>query len=177
MVLHFKKSISESLENIHSPVNIHPLKYHRLPVYDAEVVRTHVISDAVIEQYGHAKWAVVDLLNEEYGAILFNKYDLHHWLEKNQDDEVAYFLNEAGSNSLNYSQFLAPSCFHLWLGKKGFVIGIEQKGKGFNAVKINEEKIKEHQGRAFSFFRECKNAVFFDNAYDAKIVYLEVRFY
>lgn len=171
MVLDFTQTLQCALENIGFFG-----EHYELPVYEPEEIRTHLISDSVIEQYGNAKWAVVDLLNEKYGAILFNKFDLHNWLEKNQDDEVAYFLNEAGSNSLNYSQFLAPSGFHLWLGKKGFVIGIEQKGKGFNAVKVHEEKLKEHLGGAFQFFRECKNAVFFDNAEEARVVYLEVKF-
>ena len=170
MAIHFSKTLQEALENIEFSA------YHELPVYDAEEVRTHLISDSMIEQYGNAKWAVVDILNEKYGAILFNKFDLYNWLEKNKDDEVAYFLNEAGSNSLNYSEYLAPSTFHLWLGKKGFVIGIEQKGKGFNAVKINEEKLKENQGGAFAFFRECKGIVFFDDAEEARVVYLEVKF-
>lgn len=170
MVIHLTKTLPEALESIECS------DYYELPVYEAEEIRNHVISDSVIEQYGDAKWMVVDVLNEKYGAVLFNKFDLHNWLEKNENDEVAYFLNEAGSNSLNYSEFLAPYKFHLWLGKKGFVIGIEQKGEGFNAVKINEEKIKEHQGGAFQFFRECKNTTFFDNAEDAKVVYFEVRF-
>lgn len=170
MVLSFTKTLSEALESIQF------FAYHEFVVYDAEVMRTYAISDSVIEQYGQAKWAIVDVLNEEYGTFLFNKFDLYNWLEKNKDDEVAYFLNEAGSNSLNYSEYLAPSKFHLWLGKKGFMIGIEQKGKGFDAVKINEEKIKENQGGAFLFFRECKNTVFFDNPGDARVVYLEVKF-
>src|SRR3989344_7393008 len=113
MALHFTKTIQQALEAIEFS------DYYELPVYEAEEIRNHVISDQVIEQYGNAKWAIVDLLNEKYGAILFNKFNLHRWLEKNKDDEVAYFLNEAGSNSLNYSEFKAPSGFHLWLGKKG----------------------------------------------------------
>ena len=147
-----------------------------MPVSEAEEVRTHIISDEIIGKYGETKWAIIDLLNEKYGAILFNKFDLYNWLEKNKDDEVAYFLNEAGSNSLNYSQFLTPSRFHLWLGKKGFVIGIEKKGKGFNAVKVDEEKLKENKGGAFGFFRECRNLVFFDDAEDARIVYFQGTF-
>ncbi|MDP3698006.1 MAG: hypothetical protein Q8R47_00310 [Nanoarchaeota archaeon] len=170
MVLHFTKTLPEALENISSFG-----EGYELPIYSAEEVRSHLISDEVIADYGYAKWAIVDSLNEKYDALLFNKFDLYNWLEKNQDDEVAYFLNEAGSNSLNYSEYLAPSRFHLWLGKKGFVIGIEQKGKGFNAVKINDEKIKEHQGGAFQFFRNCKNVVFFDDPKEARMVYLEVR--
>src|SRR3989338_9558699 len=171
MVIHFTQKISEALEKIDFTAD-----YYRLPVYEAEEVRSHLISDEVIERYGDAKWAIIDLLNQKYGALLLNKFDLLHWLEKNKDDEVAYFLNEAGSNSLNYSQYLAPSYFHLWLGKNGFVIGIEQKGNGFNARNINENRIKEHQGGAFAFFRECKGTVFFDNSENAKVVFFELKF-
>lgn len=171
MAINFTKNVREALESIGFSDN-----YLELPIYELEEIRTYLVSDVIIEQYGKAKWAIVDILNEKYGALLFNKFDLHNWLEKNQDDEVAYFLNEAGSNSLNYSEYLTPSRFHLWLGKKGFVISIEQKGKGFNAVKINEEKIKENRGGAFRFFRECKGVIFFDNAEEARMVYLEVKF-
>lgn len=171
MALHFTTTLQEALENI-SFSN----EYYELPVYEAEEACSHIFSDSVVEKYGHAKWAIIDILNEKYGTFLFNKFDLHNWLEKNQEDEVAYFLNEAGSNSLNYSEFKAPHRFHLWLGKKGFVIGIEQKGKGFNAIKINEEKIKENKGEAFAFFRECKGAVFFDNPEEARMVYFELHF-
>ena len=170
MTINLTQTLQKSLEAIEVT------KGYEFPVYEFEEVRSHLISDSVIKKYGDAKWAVVDLLNEKYGALLLHKFDLHNWLEKNQDDEVAYFLNEAGSNSLNYSQYLAPSHFHLWLGKKGFVIGIEQKGKGFNAIKVHDEKLKENQGGAFNFFRGCKSAVFFDNAEDARIVYFELKF-
>lgn len=169
MVLDFSRSLQESLELIGATEG------YEFPVYENEEIRTHLISDALIERYGHAKWAIVDLLNEKYGALLFNKFDLHNWLDKNKDDEVAYFLNEAGSNSLNYSEFLAPYKFHLWLGKNGFVIAIEQKGRGFNALKIDEERVKDNQGGAFTFFRDCKSIIFFDDAEEARILYLEYR--
>src|SRR3990167_3027569 len=98
MTIHFTQTLQKSLETIKVT------KGYEFPVYEAEEARDHLLSDKVVEKYGEAKWAVVDILNEEYGAIMFNKFDLHNWLEKNQDDEVAYFLNEAGSNSLNHSQ-------------------------------------------------------------------------
>ncbi|MEK6863225.1 MAG: hypothetical protein AABW53_00855 [Nanoarchaeota archaeon] len=172
MVLCFARTLSQALENIGFSGG-----YHKLPVYKPEIVRTNIISDEIIETYGNAKWAVIDILNEKYGPVMSNPFDLHHWLEKNDDDEVAYFLNEAGSNSLNYSQYLVPWRFHLWLGKKGFVIGIEQKGDGFNAVKIHEEKLHRHLGGAFNFFRWCKSAVFFDNPEEARVVYLEAKLF
>lgn len=170
MVLNFTQNLQQALEKIGF------LEYVELSIHEKEELRTYLVSDQIIEKYGDAKWAIVDMLNEKYGALLFNKFDLHNWLEKNKDDEVAYFLNEAGSNSLNYSQYLTPSRFHLWLGQQGFVIGIEQKGKGFDAIKVDEEKLKEHQGGAFHFFRECKNVVFFDHPEEVRIVYLEVKF-
>jgi hypothetical protein len=171
MALKFNQELQQALINIDFAG-----EYVVLPIHELEEVRTHEISDEVIEKYGQAKWDIIDRLNEKYGALLFNKFDLYNWLEKNKEDEVAYFLNEAGSNSLNYSEYLAPYRFHLWLGKKGFVIGIEQKGTGFNAIKIDEERKKENQGGAFTFFRECKNVVFFDNVEEARVVYLEVKF-
>lgn len=172
MALYFTQTLQQALENIGFSG-----EYHELPVYENEKVRTNIISDKILETYGDAKWAVIDILNEKYGAILPDKFDLHNWLEKNDNDEVAHFLNEAGSNSLNYSQFLAPRKFHLWLGGKGFIIGIEQKGNGFNAVKIHEEKIRQHQGGAFDFFRRCKSAIFFDVPETARIVYLEAKIF
>ncbi len=171
MVIHLTMTLQQALEHINFSG-----EGYEFPIYPKEEVRSHLISDEVVEQYGHAKWAVVDILNEKYGSLLFNKIDLHNWLEKNKNDEVAYFLNEAGSNSLNYAEFLAPWRFHLWLGKNGFVIGIEQKGEGFNATKVNDERIKEHQGGAFAFFRECKGTIFFDNPEEAKMVYFQLNF-
>jgi len=61
------------------------------------------------------------------------------------------------------------------MGRKGFVIGIEQQGKGFNAEKVHKEKIKEGEGAAFEFYRKCKGRVFFDEPKKARMVYLEVR--
>ena len=113
------------------------------------------------------------MLNQKYSRLLENGFDLYNWLNYQNKDEVAYFLNEAGSNALNYSQFKAPSKFHLWFGKKGFIIGIEQKGQGFNASKVDSERLKDNQGAAFDFFRNCKSKIFFDNDQDAKIVYME----
>ncbi|MBI2661919.1 hypothetical protein HYX11_00480, partial [Candidatus Woesearchaeota archaeon] len=100
----------------------------------------------------------------------------YNWLRHNANDEVAYFLSETGANCLNYSLFRAPHKFHLWLGKKGFVIGIEQKGRGFPAVDVNAKKIKINEGAAFEFFRTCKGEIFFDDANSAKVVYIEARF-
>lgn len=167
MALQFQHTLSQALEHIEfsgEPTT--------LPIHPHQKKRT----EEIITQYGNAKWAVVDMLNKRYSAILNTEFNLYHWLHYNEHDEVAYFLNEAGSNALNHSQFKAPSHFHLWMGKKGFVIGIEQQGKGFDAWKIDKEKIKEGEGAAFEFFRRCKGIVFFDEPANAKIIYLQYSF-
>ena len=166
MVLHFQHPLYQALEHINfigepTTIPIHPHLKQR--------------SDETITHYGNAKWAIIDKLNSRYSTILNTEFNLHHWLHYNEHDEAAYFLNEAGSNALNHSEFKAPSHFHLWMGTKGFVIGIEQQGKGFDAKKVHEEKIKEGEGAAFEFFRKCKGTVFFDEPEQARVVYLEVR--
>lgn len=162
MVIDFEKKLQEALDLIEKR------EYHQIEVHTLEKKRV----DETISVYGNAKWKIVDLLNQNYSKILTKEFDLYNWLIYKEDDEVAYFLNEAGSNTLNYSQFGAPSKFHLWIGENGFIIGIEQKGLGFNAVKINSERLKENQGAAFEFFRNCKNKIFFDNPTESRTVFM-----
>jgi len=165
MVLNFTKILQQALENIDFT------EHHEFTVYDLAKERTHLNSDEVIELYGNTKWKVVDILNEKYSV----KFDLHNWLYKNKNDEVAYFINEVGSNSLSYSQFKAPYRFHLWLGKKGFILGIEQKGQGFNAQHIHENRIQQNEGAAFNFFRECKSKIFFDDPQNVRVVFMHCK--
>jgi len=157
MTLHFNKNIQEALRNIGE------YEHQELFVHDQES------TSQIIEHYGKQKWQVVDLINQKFNS----KFDLYNWLEFNQNDEVAYFLNEAGSNCLNYSDHKIPHKFHLWLGSKGFIIGIEQLGKGFNALEIEEKRIRNNEGAAFQFFRNCRSSIFFDNAEEAKVVFME----
>ena len=170
MVLSFQKTLSASLKTIQ-------LQHHKeFLVHQQEIKRTPALSDELIALYGTHKWAVVDLLNQEYSTVLSSPFDLSNWLHYKNHDEVAYFLNEAGSNVLSYSEFLAPYKFHLWLGKKGFIIGIEQKGKGFNAEEVNEKRMKDNEGAAFKFYRNCKSTVFFDDPKEARVVFMEYIF-
>ena len=157
MALHFNKKLNEALNNIGSH------HYHELFVHDS-----HRTSE-IIEHYGKQKWQVVDLINEKFNS----NFDLYNWLEFNSADEVAYFINEAGSNCLNYSDYKIPHKFHLWLGSKGFVIGIEQLGRGFNAKAIDSMRIKDNAGAAFDFFRNCQSSIFFDDGENTRIVFME----
>ena len=112
------------------------------------------------------------MLNQRYQTRLSVPADLHNWLYHRKEDEIAYFLNEAGSNTINHSSYKAPAKFHLWLGETGFIIGVEQKGNGFAAEKLRREKTpSEKGGTASRFFRSCRGTIFFDNPKDARIVY------
>jgi len=162
MVIHFTQNLPKALQEIQF------FEYRGFVVHEKEEIRTYLNSDELVSKYGDSKWAVIDLLNERYNS----SFDLHNWVNKNEDDEVAYFINEAGSNCLNYSQFKIPHKFHLWLGKKGFVLGVEQKGVGFNAEEIHHQKLKDNEGAAFDFFRNCQSKVFFDNSENARIVFM-----
>src|SRR3989344_4062302 len=106
MSIHFNENLKEALQDIGN------YQYHQLFIYDQKR-----ISDDIIKHYGRQKWQIVDLLNERYSQVLKDKFDLYNWLNYNQNDEVAYFLNEAGSNCLSYAEHKIPHKFHLWLGR------------------------------------------------------------
>jgi hypothetical protein len=160
MVIHFTKTLQESLLCIKSN------EHHTFHIHQDKNKTDH--SEIIIRKYGDAKWAIIDFLNNKYNI----NTDLINWLN-HKDDDVAYFLSEVGSNSLHHSEFGAPSGFHLWLGEKGFVIAIEQKGKGFNAEHIHQNKIMDNEGAAFDLFRRSKHSIFFDDSINARVVYFE----
>ena len=167
MALIFNKTVQEALKEIES---------YQYEEFTINYFQPNQLESKHIDNYAESKWKIIEILNQNYSKALKNEFDLYNWLYHYKEDEVAYFLNEAGSNALNYSEFKTPSKFHLWLGSKGFLIGIEQQGRGFNAVKINQDKIKENEGAAFEFYRNCKSIVFFDNPEEARIVYLVYLF-
>lgn len=173
MVIDFSRELHEALQEIRCTGKKHAFNV-LFNVQSESNVPGQANYDEIIQDYGKAKWRVIDLLNEEYASRLPFKLDLHNWINFDEGDEVAYFLNEAGSNCLNYSEFKSPRAFHAWLGSKGFIIGIEQDGKGFDARAVNELKIKQNEGAAFVFFRRCRGTVFFDNATEARVVYFMV---
>ena len=165
MVIVFDHSFGKALENIDF------IQHQEFIVYDLEEVRTHHNSCELLENYGNLKWEIIEILNKTYGT----NFNLLNWLN-NEDDEVAHFINETGSNALSYSEFKMPSKFHLWFGRIGFIIGIEQLGKGFNAETVHNLRLKQNEGKAFDFFRKCKSIVFFDDKKEARIVYLNFLF-
>ncbi len=191
MVVNFAYSLQKALQEIKVQDS------YSFLVQDAEIKRSLQNSDELLEKYQQAKWQLVDLLNsleiEEFSV------NLHNWLNGDFSDAVAYFLNEAGSNSLFHSEFKIPAKFHLWLGEEGFILGIEQLGKGFDAERVlqnnlqdnvqdsitdnvqdNREAIlsihKRNGGLGFSFFKNCQNFIFFDNPKEARVIFMQGKF-
>ncbi len=121
-------------------------------------------------EYGAAQWAIVDVVNTRYNMLLKDKFDLYHWLWYHEEDELAYFLIEAGSNALHAGQEDEKGkvpIFHLWLGSKGFIVGVEQE-KTFNAQELCSLN-KERGG--LGFFQRAKQCVFFDHPRKTNIIY------
>ena len=132
-----------------------------------ELIEYKVFQISENQEYHDSKFAIVELINDKYGT----KFDHENWLHYKESDEVSYFLNEAGSNSLHHSEFKAPYRLCLWLGENGFMISIEQKGKGFDASFVDSHRIKENEGAAFEFYRKCKGEVFFDDEKETRVIY------
>ncbi|MFC1801759.1 hypothetical protein ACFLZB_04830, partial [Nanoarchaeota archaeon] len=84
------------------------------------------------------------------------------------------------ANAAWYSQFQFIYGLSLWTGESGFVLGVEQKGNGYDAVTINEKRITSHgDGIGGGFFNLCRDnpqEFFFDNPSDARIVYMKHEF-
>lgn len=164
-------SLSHTLPKALNRIGCH--QHQEIIIHTIETERTWKNADEIVEQYAKAKERIITMLNTKYSALLKEPFSLMNWINKNINDEVSYFLSEAGSNTLNHSQFKAPYKFHLWQGEKGFVIGVEQKGNGFPAEKIWKDGIKTNEGNAFTFFQKCQSVIFFDNPHNSRIVFME----
>ncbi len=162
MVLLFDYTLALALQTISCQEEKH------FPIHLEDKERTHHNADEIMERYGDSLHALVSLLNQRYALDC----NLLAWLE-HDEDEVSSFLNEACSNTLHHASFKAPSHVRVWLGEKGFIIGIEQKGKGFDAQTVHHLDKKENKGAAFDFYRKSKGKIFFDHPPDARIVYFE----
>lgn len=168
MPLNFQRTLPEALAAIGCATPAQEFIIH------AETVELPtLIPDDIFHRYAEAKWDIVELINQRYSTLLSQPFDLYNWLYAYEPDELAYFLNETSSNCFNYSQFKAPSKFKVWLGSKGFIVAVEQRGNGFNAESVNQTQQKENEGAAFYFFRTAKSTVFFDDSKNATIVYFE----
>ncbi len=168
MVLNFEKVLAEAQEEI------------GFSSEKAEFIVSDINNPSSLEtiesKYSKALWTVVELVNERYKDKLSQPFNLYNWIEYNLSDELAYFLNEASNNCLNYSETKSPYKFIVYFGTKGFIVGISQQGKGFDAHNVFEKKIKNNEGAGFSFFKDCSSLIFFDDPFNAREVYFRYLF-
>ena len=168
MVVDFERSLEESKNIIDFGAEI-----AEFVIFDISGVNS---LEEIQIKFSKALWTVVEVLNSRYQEKLEFEFNLYNWIEHNNSDEVAYFLNETSSNCLNYSQFKAPWKFVIYFGSKGFILGVLQQGKGFNAEHVFLDRVKSNEGAGFLFYEECPSVIFFDDASNAKEVYLEYLF-
>lgn len=168
MVIDFEKTLRQSQDRIEMEGD------------SAEFIVFDIGNPCSLEEteirYGKALWTVIEIINKKYQDRLDFEFNLYNWIEHNSSDELSYFLNEASSNSINYSEFKSVWKLIVYFGKKGFIVGVLQQGKDFDAEKIFFDKVKSNEGAGFLFYEECSNTVFFDNSKTAKSIYFEYLF-
>jgi len=164
MVIDFTRKIEDVLSSLEI------ISYTKIPILIEETKRTLANSDEILEIYGAAKDQVLDIINSTYKT----SFSHNNWLNY-KEDEPAHFLNEMGSNTLNYSSKKTPKYFHVWLIKTAFIIGIEQHD-GFNAQHVHTTKTQENKGAGFSFLRNCKSQIFVDDKEKTRTIYLFYKF-
>ena len=117
---------------------------------------------------------IPELVNENYGHLL--KEPLVMPPHSHDCNNPFTFLWERYNDSILYGEYGMPSRFNMWLGQESFILGLEQKGKGFNVIKINKRKPRKRGGTGFKDLRETRHDIFFDNPEDARAVYLQYKF-
>jgi len=173
MGLHLSYTLEKALAEIGATKKQHFL------IHEEEEPRLLENTDIILEKYAQAKRELIEMVN-----ILGKKKgfstDLQNWILENEEDEIAYFLNEAGANCLAHAEWKAPKEFHLWTGKKGFILGVEQSGKSFSAKNCFQESRKKilqsSGGKGFAFFKDCRSAIFFDNPKEARTIFFQIIF-
>jgi|APSaa5957512535_1039671.scaffolds.fasta_scaffold23717_3 hypothetical protein len=87
--------------------------------------------------------------------------------------DITAFFSEANRNALMHSSTKMVHRMHLWIGAKSFVFGIEQKGEGFDALMIDRTRTYNRFGHGFDEFRRIESQVFFDDARNARTIFME----
>ena len=117
------------------------------------------------------------MLNERFREKL--KKPFSTFLGMNQEHDFPHkFLWEAHANTTNHSQYGFASQMYFWLGENGFMLALEQKGNGFDAVQVDKKGIKQHEesGGGFKRYRSFESEIFFDSPTDARTVYMKHKF-
>ncbi len=127
-----------------------------------------------LDSYTDAKRFIVDSIADLYGDRLvedgLRRPDLYNWLFERFDDEVSYFVVEAGANVIHHAR-LRDAMVRVYFGQKGFIVEFEQANDFFNAELVVSQRIMTHKGGGFLFFNGCRGIVFFDNSTLVRCVY------
>ena len=126
------------------------------------------------KEYRQKRDELLREINQGLAHKFQRRFDMSHWFT-GENDDLANFLAEAGSNAFTYSEYHAPHQLGLWLSDISFVVSVEQLGKGFNANKINNTRQKSNAGAGFELYRNCASEIFFDNPEVSKKVYMQFR--
>ena len=120
------------------------------------------------------------ILNQTFEEKLERPFTDSMAVMDDRNDLPTRFIFETHANTAWYSQFKFMYKLSLWTGESGFILAVEQKGEGFDAVTINEKRLTSGpNGEGGAFFRICRETepeYFFDKPSNARTVYMKHKF-
>ena len=120
-----------------------------------------------MQDYDNAKEQIIQKINKRYNK----SHDQYNWII-NKEDELSFFLNEAGSNARLYGNKLKN--ITLYLSNSSYIIEYEQN-KTFNPQNVATYNIKKNRGAGFKFYKSCKATIFFNNITNANKIFFFQR--
>ncbi|MBW2984400.1 hypothetical protein KY361_04750 [Candidatus Woesearchaeota archaeon] len=163
MVIAFDKTLADALREIgfSESEGVHLEEV----VYDGEVHLSELSPEEQESLFARIGRAYGEVFNQV--TLCGKSWDVPHL--RNLSD----FISHITTNVRKYSQYGIEYRIHFWQGERGFVVGIEQKGRGFEAKRVDSERIASSYGNGFNFYRACSPYIFFDSPSDARIVYMQ----
>lgn len=108
------------------------------------------------------------LLRQLYGDVFQRESGIEGYSQKRL---MELHYSETWKNIVNYSDYGMPSSFTIHASQRGVIFSLRQKGNGFNAKRIDEERIRHNGGAGFMGYRETNGIVFFDSPSDTHEVF------
>jgi hypothetical protein len=120
-----------------------------------------------LDEYDNAKEQIIQTINKTYNQ----NHDQYNWII-NKEDELSFFLNEAGSNARLHGNKLKQ--ITLILATNSYIIEFEQN-KTFNPQNVANYNLKKNRGAGFKFYKSCKATIFFNNKTNANKIYFKQK--
>src|SRR3989338_1667880 len=92
-------------------------------------------------------------------------------LRYTQQRMIKLHYSETWKNMFSYSEYGMASALTLRASYSGFILSLRQKGRGFNAKQVNDEKIIQNGGACFLGYRETNGSIFFDSPLDTREIF------